>query len=121
MELFLSPDYPYFRIKTTSTRVSSLISMLKFVFYFEKFQGESVVDISKHSEMVLIFQCSTTTTSYYAYSNIKQILKVLSYANKVSIATGDSGLLYLQLFITTNEKQMYVEYFVTAMFDDTIS
>lgn len=66
--------------------------------------------------MVTLFQCEKTTSSKYAFSFIRQILKVLSYASKVSISTGESELLGLQLCFGTEEKQMYVEYFVTAQY-----
>lgn len=76
------------------------------------------MDISKHSELIAIFECTSESKSQYAFSNIRQILKVMSYANKVSISTGESGLLGMQLFITANDKQMYVEYYVTALYGD---
>lgn len=77
-------------------------------------QGECVITIPKHSEMVTLFQCKKTTVSKYAFSFIRQILKVLSYANKVSILTGESELLGLQLYFSHDDREMYVEYFVTA-------
>ncbi|KAF5270403.1 hypothetical protein FQR65_LT05591 [Abscondita terminalis] len=57
LELNLSPNPPYFRISTTST------------------MGESQTDISKHSEMVLLFQCDQIFQAKYAFNYIKQILK----------------------------------------------
>lgn len=65
--------------------------------------------------MVTLFQCTKTANLKYAFNFIKQILKVLSYASKVSILTGESELLGLQLCFSTDEKQMYVEYFITAL------
>lgn len=66
--------------------------------------------------MVTLFQCKKTTCSKYAFSFIRQILKVLSYATKVSILTGEAELLGLQFFFSAEDKQMYVEYFVSAQF-----
>lgn len=74
------------------------------------------MEIPKHSEMITLFQCKKATCSKYAFSFIRQILKVLSYATKVSILTGESELLGLQLFFSADDKQMYVEYFVTAQY-----
>lgn len=76
------------------------------------------MNISKQSEIVTIFQCNKTTISKYAFNYIRQILKVMSYASKIAISTGESELLGLQLFIHSEEKQMYVEYYVTAQYAD---
>ncbi|KAK4883588.1 hypothetical protein RN001_006907 [Aquatica leii] len=100
LDLFLSPNPPYFRISTTST------------------MGESQTDISKNSEMVLLFQCENEFQAKYSFNYIKQILKVMNFANKVSISTGETGLLGLQLLINEDAKQMYVEYYITSMFED---
>lgn len=80
-------------------------------------QGESGIDISRNSDMVTIFECKETTTFQYASTNIRQILKVMSYASQVSISTNDTGLLGLQLVINNSEKQIYVKYYVSALFD----
>lgn len=74
------------------------------------------MNISKHSESVTMFQCKKTVTATYSFSNIRQILKVMHYANKIAISTGESGLLGLQLVINSDEKQMYVEYYVTSQY-----
>lgn len=42
----------------------------------------------------------------------------MSYANKIAISTGESELLGFQLFINSDEKQMYIEYYVTAQYGD---
>lgn len=42
----------------------------------------------------------------------------MGYSNKISISTGESQLLGLQLCINFDDKQMYVEYYVTAQFSD---
>ncbi|KAK9743608.1 Repair protein Rad1/Rec1/Rad17 [Popillia japonica] len=97
-QISISPDPPYFRITTSSA------------------MGESIIDISKNSEMVDLYECSKKLVSTYAFSNIKQILKVLNLASKVSITIGETGLLALQLVVNSNEIQMFVEYYVTALF-----
>ncbi|GJQ74701.1 Rad1 [Trypoxylus dichotomus] len=98
-QISIKPNPPYLRLTTSST------------------MGESVVDISKNSDMVALYECTKASVSTYAFSNIKQILKVLNLASKVSVSTGDTGLLGLQLVINVNDSQMYVEYYVTALFD----
>lgn len=117
LELMLSPDAPCLKITTNSISVGFVNPcIVLFLLIFVILQGQCIVNIPKHSEMVTLFQCKKTTCSKYAFSFIKQILKVLNYANKVSILTGDSELLGLQLFFNNEDKQMYVEYFVTAMY-----
>lgn len=68
--------------------------------------------------MVLLFQCKATTNSRYTFFYLKQILKVMGYASKISIMTGESDLLGFQMFIDSDDKQMYVEYYITAQFKD---
>ncbi|XP_023019582.1 radiation insensitive 1 isoform X5 [Leptinotarsa decemlineata] len=78
--------------------------------------GESEVHISKNSDSVTVYQCTQTTTSVYSFSYIRQILKVMNYADKVMISMGESGLLGLQLVINSEERLMYVEYYVTSQY-----
>lgn len=80
--------------------------------------GNSVVDISKESEIMAIFQCTQRTEFQYAFQNIRQILKVMQYATKVSISTCESGLLGLQLVVNSGDRKLYVEYYVTSLYDD---
>lgn len=40
----------------------------------------------------------------------------MHHADKVSISIGESGLLGFQLVIISDEKQMYVEYYVTSQY-----
>lgn len=40
----------------------------------------------------------------------------MTYADKVAISTGESGLLGLQLVINSVDRQMYVEYYVTSQY-----
>lgn len=42
----------------------------------------------------------------------------MGYANKVAISMGESGLLGLQLVVSAEDKQMYVEYYVTSQYSD---
>lgn len=80
------------------------------------FQGESEVNISKNSDSISVFQCNAEISSSYAFSNIRHILKVMHLAEKVAVSVGESGLLGLQLVITYDERQMYVEYYVTSQY-----
>lgn len=63
-----------------------------------------------------MYQCEKEASSTYSFSNIRHILKVMHYADKVSISIGESGLLGFQLVILSDEKQMYVEYYVTSQY-----
>lgn len=42
----------------------------------------------------------------------------MALANKVSISTGESGLLGMQLLINSDDRQMFVEYYVTSLYGD---
>lgn len=68
--------------------------------------------------MILVFQWNNKFVHKYAFNYIKQILKAMNYANKVSISAGESGLLGLQFAINSDDKQIFIEYYVTAMFED---
>jgi cell cycle checkpoint protein len=99
LTIALSPEPPHFALSATGVA------------------GESSVNISKYSDSVTIFQCKDSCVSKYAFHNIRQVLKVMNYANKVAISTGESGLLGLQLVINSDDNQMYVEYYVTSQVD----
>ncbi|XP_050308764.1 cell cycle checkpoint protein RAD1-like isoform X2 [Anthonomus grandis grandis] len=98
LKIMFSPDFPYFNLKSTSL------------------SGESEVSLNKNSECVHSYLCKEKTDFTYAFSNIRHIIKVLNYASRVAISTGNSGLLGLQLIITSDDNQMYVEYYVTAQY-----
>ncbi|XP_076250443.1 radiation insensitive 1 isoform X2 [Rhynchophorus ferrugineus] len=98
VKIVFSPESPYFTLKTTG------------------FSSESEVNINKNSESVTIYQCEERSESIYSFSNIRHIIKVLHYADKVAISTGESGLLGLQLVINSEDNQMYVEYYVTSQY-----
>lgn len=74
------------------------------------------MSLNKNSDSISIFQCRGKTDFTYAFSNIRHIFKVMHYASKVSISSGESGLLGLQLVISSDENQMYVEYYVTSQY-----
>ncbi|KAJ8967127.1 hypothetical protein NQ314_003079 [Rhamnusium bicolor] len=73
-----------------------------------------IFHFNNYRHRITIFQCEKAVTSNYSFSNIRQILKVMHYANKVAISTGASGLLGLQLVINLEDRQMYVEYYVAS-------
>ncbi|KAL1508942.1 hypothetical protein ABEB36_003756 [Hypothenemus hampei] len=98
LKIVFQPDFPYFSLKAKSL------------------SGDSEVALNKNSDSVLVFQCNEQTDFTYAFSNIRHILKVMHYANKVAISTGSTGLLGLQLVIENEQHQMYVEYYVTSLF-----
>lgn len=85
-------------------------------YLLEQLQGESEVNISKLAESVSIYQCNKEASASYAFSNIRHVLKVMQLADKVAVSIGESGLLGLQLVITSDEKQMFVEYYVTSQY-----
>lgn len=74
------------------------------------------MNISKNANSVTVYQCNKEVSSTYAFSNIRNVLKIMQYADKVAVSIGDSGLLGLQLVITSDEKHMYVEYYVTSQY-----
>ncbi|EEZ97345.1 cell cycle checkpoint protein RAD1 [Tribolium castaneum] len=96
----LNPDPPHFTLSTTGIA------------------GESKVNIPRQSDSITIFQCQKKSSWKYAFHHIRQILKVMNYANKVAVFSGETGLLGLQLVINSDERQMYVEYYVTSLFGD---
>ncbi|CAG9769551.1 unnamed protein product [Ceutorhynchus assimilis] len=98
LQITFCPDFPYFTLKSTSL------------------SGISEVSLSKNADSVTIFKCKEKTDFTYAFSNIRHIIKVMHYANKVAVSTGESGLLGLQLVITSEENQMYVEYYVVSQY-----
>ncbi|KAL3279420.1 hypothetical protein HHI36_016931 [Cryptolaemus montrouzieri] len=97
VNLGLSPDPPYFTLIATGRA------------------GESFVTISKHSEEVSVYQCQKSAQAQYLFSYLRQLLKVMNYASKISISMGETGLLGIQIVISSEEKQMYVEYYVTSL------
>ncbi|KAK9879217.1 hypothetical protein WA026_004062 [Henosepilachna vigintioctopunctata] len=97
VNLKLSPDPPYFILTSTGR------------------SGESFVTVSKNSEEISVYQCQKTTQAQYLFSNLRQLLKVMNYASKISISMGETGLLGIQLVINSEDKQMYVEYYVTSL------
>lgn len=63
-----------------------------------------------------VYQCNKEASSTYSFSNVRHILKVMHHADKVAVSIGESGLLGIQLVITSDEKQMYVEYYVSSQY-----
>ncbi|XP_066150473.1 cell cycle checkpoint protein RAD1 [Euwallacea fornicatus] len=98
LQITFSPEYPFFQLKSRSL------------------SGESQVSLNKHSECVTNYQCKEKTDFTYTFANMKHIIKVLHHSSKVSISTGESGLLGLQLVINADENQMYVEHYVTSQY-----
>ncbi|XP_022908395.1 cell cycle checkpoint protein RAD1 [Onthophagus taurus] len=97
LQILLSPDVPHFRMSATSVG------------------GKTVLDICEYSDIVTKFECKKTRQFSYAFGYIRNILKVMNLASKVSISTSETGLLGLQLIINVNKKQIFVEYYVMAL------
>ncbi|XP_049942135.1 cell cycle checkpoint protein RAD1-like isoform X1 [Schistocerca serialis cubense] len=97
VEVLLSPDPPYFRLATTGNA------------------GDTKVDISKDSDMIESFNCTTTTVSRYRYSFIKSLLKPLTVSRKVSVRIDDRGLLCLQYMVPADKYTCFIEYFCTPI------
>lgn len=101
IQFVISNKAPYFQITTTSVL------------------GISHVDISKHSDMVNAFNCKSDFKEKYSFSIFKQLIKIMALASKISISTGNSGLLGFQIIINSDDRQLFVEYYVTALINDS--
>lgn len=99
IEILLSPDPPYFRIITSGIA------------------GDTKVDISKNSDMIETFQCTTVATSRYKLSHVKPSAKSLAISQKVSIRTDDRGLLCFQYMIPADSHTCFIEYCCTPVAD----
>ncbi|CAB0001036.1 unnamed protein product [Nesidiocoris tenuis] len=72
--------------------------------------------VSKDMDMVEEFISNSQQTCHYKYSQIKPALRTLQTSEKVSLQTGEDGLLCLQFMVKTDTNQMaYIEYFCTPL------
>lgn len=98
IDLFMSPDAPYFKITTLSNI------------------GKCQISIPKDADMIEEFLCSTPAATRYKYSQIKPAMKPVQAATKISIQTDEIGLLCMQFMVKTESKQFcYIEYFCTPV------
>ncbi|XP_033210813.1 cell cycle checkpoint protein RAD1 [Belonocnema kinseyi] len=100
IELFLSPDAPFFKIKT------------------DGLAGDCDIEVPHESELIDSFECKETASSCYKLAHIKPAMKALSCGNKVSIRTDDCGLLCFQYMVRTEEGHTcFIEYFISPVVD----
>lgn len=102
LEVFMSPKSPHFRLTTLGVMAA-----------------ESNVVVARTSDMIIIFTCKNTTSAKYKMSHIRIPMKAMILASKVALRTDDTGILGMQMMITSEESaQIYIEYFITPLFDD---
>lgn len=102
LEIFMSPNPPYFRIKSIGAM-----------------QSESNVEIAKSSDMFIKFFCGKESAWRYKMSHLRLATRALALATKVAIRRDSSGLLGLQIMVLSDgESQIYIEYFVTPLNDE---
>jgi len=93
VQIFMSPDAPYFRISTFG------------------YAGSSHADFSKDSDFMEVFECNKTQTNRYKTSLLKPSTKALNLSSKISIRLDDRGLISLQYMILTDDSQIcFVEF-----------
>ncbi|KAL1139900.1 hypothetical protein AAG570_006877 [Ranatra chinensis] len=101
VDIFMSPDPPYFRVTTRSSSCKCQVS------------------VAKGADMIEEFRCTSPATTRYKYSQIKPSLKPLQMSSKVSLQTDEGGLLCFQFMVRTDTKQLcYIEYFCTPVIID---
>ncbi|XP_011646863.1 cell cycle checkpoint protein RAD1-like [Pogonomyrmex barbatus] len=100
VELCLSPEEPFFRIST------------------EGLGGICHIGFPHDSDLIDTFQCTSTVTSNFKLTHIKQAMKALLCADKVSLRTNNTGLLCFQYMIKTESGHVcYVEYYISPLID----
>ncbi|KAL3252105.1 hypothetical protein MRX96_054918 [Rhipicephalus microplus] len=96
MEVFISPNEPYFRLSTFGAA------------------GTVEVSYSKESDFMESFQCKTEQRNTYKINLMKQCIKALNLSSKVAIRTDQLGLICFQFLIRTEEgTATFVEYYCT--------
>ena len=94
VEIYMSPDPPYFKITTCSS------------------EGICQISLPKNADMMENFSCTLTATTSYKYSQIKPLIRLLQITNKVILLTDDIGLLYIQFMVKTEGRELIcIEYF----------
>ncbi|XP_050023494.1 cell cycle checkpoint protein RAD1 isoform X1 [Dermacentor andersoni] len=101
MEVFISPNDPYFRLSTFGAA------------------GTVEVSYSKESEFMESFQCKKEQRNSYKINLMKQCIKALNLSSKVAIRTDQLGLICFQFLIRTEEgTATFVEYYCTPNRED---
>ncbi|XP_065156955.1 uncharacterized protein Rad1 [Atheta coriaria] len=80
--------------------------------------GQSTINIPKESKVVAIFNCKEEFQARYDFSTLRNIMKVIMLASKISLSTGKTGLMGLNMIIQHEEHRVHIEYFFTAQFSD---
>ncbi|KAM9469063.1 cell cycle checkpoint protein RAD1 [Clarias gariepinus] len=94
LQLTMSPSQPYFRLSTYGN------------------SGNAHYDYPKDSDMMELFQCTTTQTNRYKMSLLKPSTKALALSCKVSVRTDTRGFLSLQYLVRNDDGQIcFVEYY----------
>lgn len=102
LEILISNNEPYFRLTTLGIA-----------------QAATMLDVDKFSDMMLVFQCKSTTKSKYQMSHLSMTIKSLALALKVSLRTDSSGLLGMQIMVMAEgEAHIHVEFFISPLCDD---
>ncbi|XP_031433268.1 cell cycle checkpoint protein RAD1 [Clupea harengus] len=94
LQITMSPCQPFFRLSTFGN------------------SGNAHYDYPKDSDMMELFQCTTTQTNKYKMSLLKPSTKALALSCKVSVRTDSRGFLSLQYLVRNDDGQIcFVEYF----------
>lgn len=101
LEVFISPDDPYFRLST--------------------FGGAGTVEVSysKESDLMDSFQCKKEQKNSYRLVLMKQCIKALNLSSKVAIRTDELGLICFQFLLRSDDgTATFVEYYCTPNRDE---
>ncbi|XP_061656441.1 cell cycle checkpoint protein RAD1 [Syngnathoides biaculeatus] len=94
LQITMSPSQPYFRLSTFGNA------------------GSAFYDYSKDSDMMELFQCTTTQNNRYKMALLKPSTKALALSCKVSVRTDSRGVLSLQYLVRNDDGQIcFVEYY----------
>lgn len=100
LEINLSVNEPYFRMTTLGV-----------------VQSESIVEVAKTSDMILLFQCTATTLAKYKWTHFRMAMKAIALAMKIALTTDSSGLLALQIMVSGDlDAEIHIEFFISPLF-----
>lgn len=99
VEIFFSPNSPHFRLAT-----------------YGELHSETNFEITNSSDMLISFNCTTTSTNRYKFAHFRLVMKTLALGSKIALRTNKDGLLGMQVLIETGDSaQMFVEYFIMPL------
>ncbi|XP_049593644.1 cell cycle checkpoint protein RAD1 [Syngnathus scovelli] len=94
LQITMSPSQPYFRLSTFGN------------------SGSAHYDYPKDSDMMELFNCTSTQTNRYKMSLLKPSTKALALSSKVSVRTDSRGVLSLQYLVRNDDGQIcFVDYY----------